>query len=291
MTHAAAASVALPEPSPPEGALTTSDDSHRDAEGARAAVRWGDAAALRARALGGLEVLLVDGCEADARQAAQWLQAKGFLVQHARSLGEARGLLARQAIDLIVVDPTASDAGEDYLSALAGSGLPILAMSGQAEIVDRVHALESGADAFVPKSAHPLEIVAQVRALARRGRSIPQSARAQSVDAPYHYTAGRRQFSGPTGSVRLAPADHEVLTFLMERAGKPCSRESLAQAIGLDQACVQSRLVDARIRRLRVRLESCGVSADLVQTLRLDGYCLCATVTPEGPDRWRIVLL
>ena len=109
------------------------------------------------------------------------LQEHGYCVDTARDGRQAAGLGLTGAYDVIVLDimlPIQS--GFEVIRALRSRGVetPILCLTARDDVADRVAGLELGADDYLPKPFAFAELLARVRALARRPRSLaPQQLR------------------------------------------------------------------------------------------------------------------
>src|SRR5947207_1645478 len=105
------------------------------------------------------------------------LREAGYTADGAITGGDARELAARNAYDLIVLDLGLPDTdGRTLCHEWRSRGYPaaILILTAQVRIADRVAGLDSGADDYLVKPFHVLELLARVRALTRReGRVGP----------------------------------------------------------------------------------------------------------------------
>ncbi|MCU0611671.1 MAG: response regulator transcription factor [Candidatus Eisenbacteria bacterium] len=144
--------------------------------------------------------------------------------------------------------------------------LPVVFLSAQDEVINKVVGLEIGADDFVSKPFHPKELGARVRAVLRRTASVETSCR----------TIGGLEldidrFEARCGGKRLAltTAEFRILRLLSDRPGVVLSRERLIDGMWDGERVVTDRTIDVHVRRLREKLGPC---AHLVQTVRGVGY-------------------
>jgi DNA-binding response OmpR family regulator len=147
--------------------------------------------------------------------------------------------------------------------------LPVIMLTARSDEVDRVVGLELGADDYVVKPFSPRELVARVRAVLRRNRAGdgdgPRTAGALVVDEARHAVAvGGRP-------VELTAKEFGLLAALMRADGRVLSREQLlGQVWGHANAAeIESRTVDAHVRRLREKL---GPEARRIATVKAVGY-------------------
>jgi two-component system, NtrC family, sensor kinase len=124
-------------------------------------------------------VLIVDDSLTVRMDLAEAFEEGGFRVWPCGSAAEARDLLARGPVDVIVLDVLLPDAdGVELLRELreapATSGATILMLSTEADVKDRVRGLRTGADEYVGKPYERSYLVARARKLARLRRGRPE---------------------------------------------------------------------------------------------------------------------
>lgn len=168
-----------------------------------------------------------------------------------------------EACKLLRSDPELADVG-------------ILMLTARGSDQDRIAGFEAGADDYVLKPFHVLEVVMRVRALSRRcgerraARSQPAAAerlrwRDLSVDPRSH-----RVFTGDD-EVALRPMEFKLLAVFLENPQRVFSRDQLLQQVWEISSDVNTRTVDTHVRRLRQRL---GASGDVIETVHGFGYRL-----------------
>jgi len=150
--------------------------------------------------------------------------------------------------------------------------VPIIMVSARTDEIDRVVGLEIGADDYVVKPFSPREVVARVKAIARR-------ARPPSAHVPVLLTFDRleideaaREVRVEGVDVRLKPREFELLLELARNAGVALSRESLLQRLWGPEYHGDDRTVDVHVRRIRRRLEDGGKLPPMLQTIHGFGY-------------------
>ncbi|NQV06531.1 response regulator transcription factor [bacterium] len=163
--------------------------------------------------------------------------------------------------------------GLDVLRAIRReSDVPVLVVSAKDAEADVVSALELGADDYVTKPYSVRELVARIRAAARRSGPVGTPARSLAIGAA---TLDR-------GALRLQLGDQvhdlpkkefEVLRMLMEGFGRVLAREEIIDEVWGFAWSGDTRSLDQHIRRLRRRLET-DESAPRIETVRGVGYRL-----------------
>ncbi|MGA0604801.1 response regulator transcription factor [Phenylobacterium sp. VNQ135] len=208
----------------------------------------------------------------------QMLRRSGFEVRGFDTLAELEAARAEVEPSLVILDTAIP--GEDPL-ALCGrlaeeAGTPVMLFSAAADTLDRVAGLESGADEYLHKSSHALELLARARALLRRVR------RTGRVEPPGGWELDMLTglLTGPSGRcVRLSPSEAELLKVFSERPNEVLYRpELMALLHGEAAEGLTPRLVDTRVARLRKALDACDAGGDLIRTLRGGGYLFHAAV-------------
>ncbi|MGZ5582596.1 MAG: response regulator [Usitatibacter sp.] len=151
--------------------------------------------------------------------------------------------------------------------------IPILILTAKGENIDQVLGLEMGADDYVVKPVEPRVLLARIEALLRRARSAPAEAR----DA--RLTAGRLAIDGARRAatidsqpIELTTGDFDILWLLASRQGSVVTRDEILRVVrGIDYDGLD-RSIDARICRLRRKLQKAGGKESMIKTVRLRGY-------------------
>ncbi|HUL95899.1 MAG TPA: response regulator [Usitatibacter sp.] len=151
--------------------------------------------------------------------------------------------------------------------------VPILILTAKGENIDQVLGLEMGADDYVVKPVEPRVLLARVEALLRR------SATRQGPVPEANFTVGRLAIDGARRSARLdsrdidlTTGDFDILWLLASRHGTVVTRDEILRVVrGIDYDGLD-RSIDARICRLRRKLQEAGGAESMIKTVRLKGY-------------------
>ncbi len=217
---------------------------------------------------------------------AEQLRDAGYRVSTAADGAEMRRTLEKGPADLIVLDLNLPR--EDGLMICrdlrAKSQTPVIMLTARGQPIDRILGLEMGADDYVPKPFEPRELLARIRSVLRRANAMPanleplQAKRARV--AAWTLDFETRQLTDPSGRVRmLSGTDFRLLKIFIDHANKVLSREQLIALKAVPQADALDRAIDLQVSRLRQKFGADG--ADLIRTVRNEGYVLAAPVTLE----------
>jgi two-component system response regulator RstA len=220
-------------------------------------------------------VLLVEDSARLAASIREYLERHGFEV-----FVEGDGLAAVERFDrlkpeLVILDLMLP--GKDGLAICrevrAVARTPVLILTAKGESIDQVLGLEMGADDYVVKPVEPRVLLARVEALLRRAKSAPPEAReAKLVAGRLAIDAARRNASLDGRAVELTTGDFDILWLLASRAGSVVTRDEILRVVrGIDYDGLD-RSIDARICRLRKKLEDAGGAESMIKTVRLRGY-------------------
>jgi two-component system OmpR family response regulator len=210
----------------------------------------------------------------------EFLSRHGFDVEGAADAAGLAKALSQRPADLVVLDVMLP--GEDGLQIcrrLSGSDGPaVIMLSAMGEETDRIVGLELGADDYLPKPCNPRELLARIRAvLRRRGEPRAQEGElgAQCEFAGWRLDLVRRELRTPDGViVNLSGGEFSLMRSFVER---PQRVQLLDLARGPDSDAYD-RAIDVQISRLRRKLDDGGAGAELIRTVRNEGYMFMAKV-------------
>jgi DNA-binding response OmpR family regulator len=166
------------------------------------------------------------------------------------------------------------------------SEVPILMLSGRAEVVDKVVGLEIGADDYLTKPFAKRELLARVRSLLRRAHPRPAPVPTDS-GAVAHFLGWRLDLAGHTlcslsgAAVPLTRHEFALLAAFVERPQRVLTRDAILNAIAGRDWVPFDRSVDVLIGRLRGKLEPDPKHPTLILTVRGVGYKFGAPVHLE----------
>lgn len=213
-------------------------------------------------------ILVVEDDPSTQRMLRRVLEAERFRVRAAGDGGSALAAVAADAPDVIVLDLGLP--GVDGLAVCrrlraAGIGTPILVLTARDAVPDRVAGLEAGADDYLPKPFAPEELVARVRALARR--AAPP---AVLVWRDLALDAGGLSARRGSRSLALTGREAGLLGLLMRRPGAVVTREAALEAVWGDAGAAVPNAVDQVVAGLRRKLGP----PDVIRAVRGVGFAL-----------------
>jgi two-component system OmpR family response regulator len=240
-------------------------------------------------------VLMIDDDRAYRAELSRYIRSNGF--DSLESDNFAAALEFAQAYGGVCVIVPELTVGSRHLFDYIGPigrlpGASILVLSSRREETERIVALELGADDFIPKTTERREILARIRAAARR--LLPrQSVAAQPESATAHdpaHAAGswqflrsRRELIDPDGrSVRLTAAEFNLLHAFVENTGRPLSRAYLATIVLGRHTHDHDRGIDNLVAKLRRKLRDSARLGRMIKTARPVGYIFTGFSTAEA---------
>ena len=224
------------------------------------------------------KVLIVEDDEVIAEGMARHLGAAGF---DPVSVGNGTQGLARlryEKPDVCVLDLMLPGVDGWKLIETArneGIGTPIVVVSARGTEHDRVHALEIGADDYLVKPFSMKELVARVRAAARRSIRLEETPRGEPIEIEelrIDPLEGQAFVDGV--SAELTPTEFRLLYQLALDRGRVVTRDELLQKLWGRRESHRDRTVDVFVRRLREKIDHRATRHTFIQTRYGVGYRL-----------------
>ena len=205
------------------------------------------------------------------------LEDEGYSVRQAANGTDGLAAFDEESTDLVLLDLRLPDmSGFEVCRALRlKSIVPIIIITAQTDTVDMVAGLEAGADDYVTKPVIPKELAARIRALLRRVH-LQGASTASAASLFGEIELQREQGIVLRGGVELSltKTEFRLLCEFADHAGAVLSRDQLLERVWGYEYLGDSRLVDAHVRRLRVKVEEHPDDPKLIVTARGVGYRL-----------------
>jgi two-component system, OmpR family, KDP operon response regulator KdpE len=182
------------------------------------------------------------------------LRVRQYDVDVAETGAQALKQAARRPPDLVILDLGLPDLdGLDVIGGLRGwTDAPIIVLSGRSDSIDKVTALDAGADDYVTKPFGMDELLARMRAVSRRVSADGDQPRVRLGNLTVDLAA-KRVIREPGGSdIRLTPTEWRLLEVLLRNPGKLLSQQQLLTEVwgpGYADAAGNLRLYMAQLRR------------------------------------------
>lgn len=216
-----------------------------------------------------MRVLVVDDEVELLELVARSLRADGHRVDTANTAKQATAALSDGSWDVVVLDLGLPDgSGLEVCRQARARGLttPILVLTAQTAVEDRVESLDTGADDFLAKPFAIAELKARLRALGRR-RELPAAVVWRRGEVELDFP--RRVAMVARVEVPVTAKEWNILEVLSLSRGRVVSRARLLDEVWGDDSESASSSLEVLITRIRKKL-----GGELVRTVRGEGYAL-----------------
>lgn len=220
-----------------------------------------------------MRIVLVEDNAGLAQGVENSLKDHGYAVDKIGSGDEADSFLKVQGADLAIVDVNLPGlSGFDVVAGMRKRGdlTPVLMLTARGDTGDRVHGLDAGADDYLVKPFEMEELLARVRALARRRGDLKS---AFEEIGHLRYDHGARTLRGLGGPIELKRRERALFECLLHNRGRIVTKESLIEQLYGSGAEVEGNALELAVSRLRRSLSGQAVT---IQTVRGIGYMMIA---------------
>ena len=233
-------------------------------------------------------ILIVDDDAEIRTLLGRYLEKNGLrttAVADGRAMWQA---LDRAAFDLIVLDLMLP--GDDGLTLCrtlrTRSDIPVIMLTARGEETDRIVGLEMGADDYLPKPFSARELLARIKVILRRARSLPPNLRPEEERdirfGGWTLDTVHRQLVSPEGVVSpIGGAEYRLLRIFLGHPTRVLTRDQLMEMTQGREADALDRSIDVQVSRLRRRLGDGSRDAAMIKTVRGEGYVLSVPVGKE----------
>jgi len=234
-------------------------------------------------------ILVVDD-DRDIRElVVDYLVKSGYRATGAANGKEMRAVLDKQAVDLVVLDIMMP--GDDGLTLCRQlrSGqhkdLPILMLTARHDDMDRILGLEMGADDYVVKPFVARELLARIKAILRRHRTLPPNLQVTEAGRIIAFgdwqldTSARHLLDASGTIVALSGAEYRLLRVFVDHPQGVLTRDQLLNFTQGRDAELFERSIDLLVSRVRQRLNEDVRSPRYIKTVRSEGYVFSMPVS------------
>jgi DNA-binding response OmpR family regulator len=181
--------------------------------------------------------------------------------------------------DLVLLDLRLPDiSGFEVCRAIRRTSItPVIMVTAQTDTSDLVNGFDAGADDYVTKPVVPKELAARIRAALRRTQtSDPSPSNAKSLNKIGDVEIDRNMSIVRKNGIEVAltKTEYRLLVEFADHPGMVLSRDQLLERVWGYEYLGDSRLVDAHVRRLRVKVETQPEEPTMILTVRGMGYRL-----------------
>lgn len=220
-----------------------------------------------------MKILVVE----DERRAAEYLRQglaeSGYAVEVALNGTDGLHAAMHGDHDLIVLDVMLP--GLDGFAVLAAlrtaRQTPVLMLTARAQVHDKVHGFDLGADDYLVKPFQFPELLARVRTLLKRGK--PASVDPVQRVADLEVDPVRHRATRGGQRIDLSAKEFALLALLLQKVGEVLSRTQIASLVWDIHFDCETNVVDVAIRRLRAKIDD-PFPDKLIHTVRGVGYVL-----------------
>lgn len=220
-----------------------------------------------------MRILLVEDDRSLQRTLVKLFKTQNFAVDATASGKEAVFLAKTNDFDVIVLDVMLPDIdGFEVCASIRKEKVTtsILMLTALDEVDYRIKGLDTGADDYLPKPFHAGELLARLRALARR--SMEEKTAILSIGDIELDTAARKAFKKGR-DLKLSGKEFALLEFLLLNRKRIVNRAEIAEHVWDLNFDPRSNVVDAFIKLLRRKVDS-GTEPSLIRTVRGVGYTI-----------------
>lgn len=203
--------------------------------------------------------MLVTDDDEDIRDGIEiYLKNEGYHVLKAADGLEAIQLLEENEVHCIILDIMMPNM--DGITATfkirAERNIPIIMLSAKVEQSDKIHGLSVGADDYITKPFHPLELMARVKSQLRRYVNLGNFAEVTNLVAGLEIDPAAREVRVDGEPVKLTPTEYKITELLLKNAGRVFSISEIYELVWNEQAYNAENIVAVHIRKIREKIEA-----------------------------------
>jgi len=231
-----------------------------------------------------MRVLVVEDNPSFRRLVASHLTKNGFVVDTVETIDDALATVSAASFDIVLLDLTLPDGhGGAVIDALRARTrwLPVIVISGEGSLTERIKLLESGADDYLVKPFDFDELIARIYAISHRQPSNRNDAEAKLIFADLLFHPKSRFVSIKGVKVMLSVHESALLEALLRRAGSPIERDHLMSRVYDEPHEIGSNSLAVHVHHLRQKLAAAGARVS-INSVRGIGYA----IEERSPAAW-----
>ena len=221
------------------------------------------------------KILIIDDSEEILEIVANSLEFQKTVVETATTVQSALAKVSKETFDLLIIDIGLPDGdGFDLFTKIRAmprfTQVPVIFLTSKEDVVSKVSAFALGADDYIVKPFHVLELRARVESQLRKYISNKKESD-RVVSGPFilDIRSQRLKVRGESGYISLTPKEFKIFLLLVRNSDRIFSRENILNRIMGDDVHVTVRTIDAHICYLRKKL---GRYSAFVESVAGEGY-------------------
>ncbi|HHP7245362.1 MAG TPA: response regulator transcription factor [Elainellaceae cyanobacterium] len=221
-----------------------------------------------------MQILLVEDDARLSESLAEALMAQRYKVDLVRDGESAWERLSTFTYDLVLLDVTLPKLDGIRLCQRFrdhGYSIPVLMLTARDTSLDKIIGLDSGADAYMVKPFNLQELLAQIRALLRRGQS---GSTAALTWGGLHLNPDTYEVTYKRSHIHLTPKEFALMEALLRYGRRVLSRAAIIDHLWTPQETPEADTIKSYIKNLRAKLKASGAPNDLIETVHGVGYRL-----------------
>jgi DNA-binding response OmpR family regulator len=234
-----------------------------------------------------MRVLVVEDNPSFRRLVASHLTKNGFVVDAVDTIDDALAALSTASFDIVLLDLMLPDGhGRGFIDALRQRGrrLPVIVISADGSLMERINLLELGADDYLVKPFDFDELIARIRAISRREASDRGNVEVKLIFADLLFHPNKRFVVINGLNVMLSAQEASLLEALLGRAGSPIERDHLMSCVYRHPHEIGSNSLAVHIHHLRQKLAAAGARVS-INAVRGVGYSIEESRPAALPSR------
>jgi two-component system KDP operon response regulator KdpE len=223
--------------------------------------------------MSGSRILVVDDEPQILRFLRPALEASGYVVLHAETGRDALRMAANSAPDLLILDLGLPDMdGRDVLTqARQFTAAPILILSARDREIEKIAALDLGADDYIEKPFAIGELLARIRAALRHARGASVRKTRMEVDG-LAIDMDKRLVTREGAPVKLTPREYDLLCALALNAGRVMTHGQILTAVWGPAHKDDTQYLRVFVGQLRAKIERDPSTPSIIRTESGIGY-------------------
>ena len=218
-----------------------------------------------------IHILIVEDDEDINRLLATVMKKQGYEVVSAYSGTEARLLLSMESFDLLLLDlKLPGVAGMEIVEGIRKSSyMPIIVISANSNLEEKIQLLGHGADDYITKPFEPKEVVARVEAQLRRYCKFSRQSEDKNIIQHGNMVIDKEARSVKIGEkeVALTSIEYDILLLLVSNCNRVFTRESIYKSVWSEDYAIEDNTVNVHISNLRSKLGKTDPDREYIKTV------------------------